>query len=109
MALGAQSNSHSQTDRYEEYPKLKELITRKDELVRARASPPYYLKANLKDLPLSVDTFGTKFDVILVDPPWEEYVRRAPGVGDGESWSWQEIRDLKIEDIADTPCFCFLW
>lgn len=47
-------------------------------------------QADLKSLKLSVDTFGTKFDVILVDPPWEEYVRRAPGaMRDPESWSWQ--------------------
>ena len=35
-----------QMDRYEEYPKLKELVMRKDEMVSARATPPYYLKAH---------------------------------------------------------------
>ena len=45
--------------------------------------------ADLRTLPLSVQTFGSKFDVIIVDPPWEEYVQRAPGVGDGTSWTWQ--------------------
>ena len=35
-----------QTDRYEEYPKLKELVMRKDEMVSVRATPPYYLKAH---------------------------------------------------------------
>jgi hypothetical protein len=38
-----------QTDRYEEYPKLKELVQRKDELVSVRATPPYYLKVNSSD------------------------------------------------------------
>ena len=33
-----------QTDRYEEYPKLRELVVRKDELVRHRATPPYFMK-----------------------------------------------------------------
>ena len=37
-----------------------------------------FLQADLKNLRLSPETFGTKFDVIIVDPPWEEYVRRAP-------------------------------
>eukprot|EP00959_Pyramimonas_sp_CCMP1952_P307952 6445336-Pyramimonas_sp.AAC.1 len=46
--------------------------------------------------------------VILIDPPWEEYERRAPGVPT-ESWPWQDIMNLKIEDIADTPSFVFLW
>lgn len=29
-----------QSDHYEEYPKLKELVMRKDELVAMRATPP---------------------------------------------------------------------
>ena len=45
----------------------------------------------------------------LIDPPWEEYVRRAPGVGQGESWSWQEIKNLEIDKITDNPAFVFLW
>ncbi|KAL3132850.1 hypothetical protein ABBQ38_006775 [Trebouxia sp. C0009 RCD-2024] len=97
------------TDRYAEYPKLKELVERKDALIAARATSPTFLKADLHTLPLSVDTFGTKFDVVLVDPPWEEYVRRAPGVGHGESWSWQEIKNLEIDKITDHPSFVFLW
>lgn len=43
---------------------LKELVQRKDALVAARATPPYYLRADLRTLPLSVETFGTKFDVV---------------------------------------------
>lgn len=66
--------------RYEEYPKLKQLIEAKDAQVARYATPPYFLRADLKALALSPETFGTKFDVILVDPPWEEYARRAPGV-----------------------------
>lgn len=68
-----------------------------------------WLQADLHDLQLSVDTFGTKFDVVLIDPPWEEYVRRAPGVSQGESWSWQEIKNLEIDKITDNPSFIFLW
>ena len=67
------------------------------------------MQADLSELPLSVDTFGTKFDVVLIDPPWEEYTRRAPLVGQGESWSWQKIKNLNIENIMDTPSFVFLW
>uniref|UniRef100_A0A2N9J406 Uncharacterized protein n=1 Tax=Fagus sylvatica TaxID=28930 RepID=A0A2N9J406_FAGSY len=59
---------------------------------------------------ISPEFFGTKFDVILVDPPWEEYVHRAPGVADHmEYWTFEEIMNLKIEAIADTPSFIFLW
>ncbi|XP_021899846.1 methyltransferase-like protein 1 [Carica papaya] len=94
----------------EDYPKLRELIQKKDEIVSKSASPPLYLKCDLQEVELSSDLFGTKFDVILVDPPWEEYVHRAPGVVDHmEYWTFEEILNLKIEAIADTPSFIFLW
>ncbi len=56
-----------------------------------------------------METLGTKFDVVLVDPPWEEYGRRAPGISDFQSWTWQEIMALEIERITDPPSFVFLW
>jgi len=94
----------------EDYPKLRELIQRKDEIVANSASAPMYYKCDLKEHVLSPDFFGTKFDVILVDPPWEEYVHRVPGITDHiEYWTAEEIMNLKIEAIADTPSFIFLW
>ncbi|XP_020093769.1 methyltransferase-like protein 1 [Ananas comosus] len=94
----------------EDYPKLRELIQRKDEIVAKSASPPMYYKCDLREHVLSPEFFGTKFDVILVDPPWEEYVHRAPGITDHiEYWTFEEIMNLKIEAIADTPSFIFLW
>jgi hypothetical protein len=86
----------------EDYPKLRELIQKKDEIVAKSASPPMYMKCDLHEFELSPEFFGTKFDVILVDPPWEEYVHRAPGVADHmEYWTYEEILNLKIE------VFCF--
>lgn len=67
------------------------------------------VQADLTELKLSVETFGTKFDVVLIDPPWAEYVRRAPGAGPDTSWTWQDIRALEIENITAAPSFCFLW
>ncbi|XP_058094765.1 N6-adenosine-methyltransferase non-catalytic subunit MTB isoform X2 [Magnolia sinica] len=94
----------------EDYPKLRELIQKKDEIVAKSASPPMYYKCDLREHVLSPEFFSTKFDVILVDPPWEEYVHRAPGVADHmEYWTFEEIQNLKIEAIADTPSFIFLW
>lgn len=52
-----------------------------------------------------------RFDVVLIDPPWEEYVRRAPGFvkeQEREAWKWQEIMELDIKSIADNPSFVFL-
>ncbi|XP_050225761.1 N6-adenosine-methyltransferase non-catalytic subunit MTB [Mercurialis annua] len=98
------------TNVVEDYPKLRELIQKKDEIVTKSASAPMYLKGDLREFELSPELLGTKFDVILVDPPWEEYVHRAPGVADHmEYWTFEEILNLKIEAIADTPSFIFLW
>ncbi len=36
----------TQMDRYEEYPKMRELIQRKDDLVAQKATPPYYLNVS---------------------------------------------------------------
>ncbi|MQL77468.1 hypothetical protein Taro_009894 [Colocasia esculenta] len=94
----------------EDYPKLRELIQKKDEIVAKSATAPMYYKCDLREFVLTPEFFGTKFDVILVDPPWEEYVHRAPGVADHmESWTFEEIQNLKIEVVADTPSFIFLW
>ncbi|GJN30302.1 hypothetical protein PR202_gb18595 [Eleusine coracana subsp. coracana] len=82
----------------EDYPKLRELIQRKDEIVARAATPPMYYKCDLREHVLSPEFFGTKFDVILVDPPWEEYTHRAPGITDHlEYWNVEEIMNLKIE------------
>ncbi|XP_057422841.1 N6-adenosine-methyltransferase non-catalytic subunit MTB [Lotus japonicus] len=98
------------TNVVEDYPKLRELIQKKDEIVEKSATAPMYYKCDLKEFELTPEFFGTKFDVILVDPPWEEYVHRAPGVADHmEYWTFEEIMNLKIEAIADTPSFIFLW
>eukprot|EP00878_Enallax_costatus_P021350 GHUV01022599.1.p1 GENE.GHUV01022599.1~~GHUV01022599.1.p1 ORF type:complete len:485 (+),score=113.06 GHUV01022599.1:720-2174(+) len=98
-------------DRYQDYPQLKRLIQLKDQQVANYRTPMYGLRADLRKLKLSKELFGTKFDVILIDPPWEEYIRRAPHFVEpgAESWTWEEIRNLNIEDVADTPSFVFLW
>ncbi|GAB2227677.1 hypothetical protein Droror1_Dr00009504 [Drosera rotundifolia] len=93
----------------EDYPKLRELIQKKDEIVAKAATAPMYYKCDLREFVLTPEFFGTKFDVILVDPPWEEYVHRAPGTDHMEYWTLEEIMNLKIEAIADTPSFIFLW
>lgn len=56
-------------DRFEEYPKLRELIRLKDELIKETATPPMYLQTDLKTFDLK--TMGAKFDVILIEPPLE--------------------------------------
>ncbi|GLJ55576.1 hypothetical protein SUGI_1193490 [Cryptomeria japonica] len=94
----------------DEYPHLKELMKLKDQQILKRSFNPVYLKCDLRETRLSKELFGTTFDAILIDPPMEEYVRRAPGVLDAtDFWTWEDIRSLEIEAIADNPCFIFLW
>ena len=66
-------------------------------------------QADLAELKLSVATFGTRFDVVLVDPPWEEYARRAPGV-DVPTWPWQVRRcqNRQPRHCVDTGRRCLM-
>jgi len=93
-------------DRFKLYPKVQRLIDLKDQLVSQRATPPMYMNVDLKNFNLV--ELGTKFDVILVDPPWEEYSRRAAH-HHLPCWTHEEIERLNIEEIADSPSFLFLW
>lgn len=47
-----------------------------------------YLKCDLKSLDLK--QLDHKFDVILVEPPLEEY-QRTMGVTNMEFWSWERV------------------
>lgn len=94
-------------DRFEEYPKLRELIKLKDELISETATPPMYLKADLKSFDLN--SLGTKFDVILIEPPLEEYFRGAVSGAPKNFWSWDEILNLDIAEVAAHRSFVFLW
>uniref|UniRef100_A0A1A9WM32 N(6)-adenosine-methyltransferase non-catalytic subunit METTL14 n=1 Tax=Glossina brevipalpis TaxID=37001 RepID=A0A1A9WM32_9MUSC len=99
-------------DRFEEYPKLRELIRLKDKLIQDTASAPMYLKADLKVLDLK--TLGTKFDVILIEPPLEEYSRAAPSVATVGGaprifWNWDDILNLDVGEVAAHRSFVFLW
>ena len=50
-----------------------------------------YLQTDLKTFDFS--SLGMKFDVILLEPPLEEYQRRASGVTFSWSpWEWEEVR-----------------
>ena len=75
--------------------KLKELIQAKDERIAERASPAMFKRVDLRTFDLT--TLGTKFDVVLIDPPWEEYRRRAIAAGgledeeDTEIWSGRPV------------------
>ncbi|CAD7000340.1 methyltransferase-like protein 14 homolog [Ceratitis capitata] len=99
-------------DRFEEYPKLRELIRLKDKLIQDTASAPMYLKADLKTLDLK--GLGSKFDVILIEPPLEEYARAAPSVATVGGaprvfWNWEEILNLDVGEVAAHRSFVFLW
>ena len=92
------------TERFEEYPKLRELIKLKDDLIAKTNVPaqPMYLKSSLfnedkSEFPLN-EHLGVEFDVILVEPPLHEY-QSANGVHFDKYYSWDE---------ASCLCF-FIW
>ena len=61
-----------------------------DAQITARATQPMYLNCDLRTFDLS--TLGSKFDVILIDPPLEEYQRRASGINfTWTPWEWEEV------------------
>lgn len=97
--------------RYSEYPKIERLISLKDNIVGKRATPGMALNCDLKTYDLT--SLGCKFDVILMDPPWEEYSARVMGLyaqdEDLEPWTFEEISNLRIPDIAESQSFFFLW
>lgn len=87
------------------------MIKIKDQIIKKRQTPPKYIKAELKTFDL---TQLGKFDVVLMDPPWEEYSRRSHGYSIESSekmipWTFQEIASINIEALADIPSFLFLW
>lgn len=82
-------------NRFEEYPKLRELIRLKDELIQSRVTPPMYLRVDLRTF--NLQDLNSAFDVILVEPPLDR------------SWSWQEIEALEIEKIAAPRSFIWIW
>jgi hypothetical protein len=99
-------------ERFKDYPKLNELLQLKDELLKKRNHPPMYIKCNIKEL--DFEQLG-KFDVILMDPPWEEYQTRIAGLPvyvqheKLEGWSFEEIANLKMDKLANPCSFIFLW
>ncbi|GIY18544.1 n6-adenosine-methyltransferase non-catalytic subunit [Caerostris darwini] len=93
-------------DRFEEYPKLKELIRLKDERIAATATPPMYLKCDLENF--DFHELNCKFDVILVEAPLEEY-QRTYGMTNMKFWTWEEIMKLDIEEVSAPRSFIFLW
>jgi len=98
-------------NRYSDYPKIERLIKLKDDILAKRATPGMSLKCDLKHFDLT--GLGTKFDVILIDPPWEEYNARVAGMyvpdEDLATWTLEELKTLKIGEIADAQSFLFLW
>ena len=94
-------------DRFEEYPKLRELIRLKNDLISNTAHPPMYLKCDLEIFDIK-SLKPHQFDVILIEPPLEEYARSC-GVTNVKFWDWDKIMALDIAELAAPRSFVFLW
>ncbi|KAF8331940.1 MT-A70-domain-containing protein [Cantharellus anzutake] len=81
--------------RFEEYPKQQRLLRLKQQQVAAHAHEPCYLP-----LSLISTLIPSKFDVILVDPPFSS------------TFTWDTLLDtdqFPIPLLAAEPSFIFLW
>lgn len=93
-------------------PQSTKLLKLKAELIAIRSHPAMHLKANIFDLDL---TGFPQFDVIVIDPPWEEYKNRVSTVSSRrpteklETLGYEEIRSLPIPRLSANPSFVFLW
>lgn len=90
--------------RFAEYPKLNELIEKKNAVAKETHCPPTYLHADLRTFKLS--DMNCQFDSIIVDAPLEEY--KATATND-TYWNWEDIMKLDIESISAQRSFIFLW
>ena len=74
------------------YPKQQRLLTLKKQAVQSVALPPTYLPFS------QLSTLSpTKFDVILIDPPFSS------------SFTWETLQDLPIPALASDPSFVLMW
>ncbi|CAF1024315.1 unnamed protein product [Brachionus calyciflorus] len=102
------------TERFEEYPKLRELIKLKDDLISKTNAPtrPMYIKSDLiskdgGDFSLAELT-GSEFDVILIEPPILEYQTNNK-IFFNKFYTWDEIKSIDIASITSQRAFIFLW
>lgn len=61
-----------------------------------------YLKCDMRTYDFR--DIGSRFDVILIEPPLEEY-----HISGRDCWSWDQIERLDIPSLADTRAFLWLW
>ncbi|EZG43329.1 SAM-binding domain protein [Gregarina niphandrodes] len=99
--------------RFANYPRWARLIGAAEAVHRARVHPPQSIRADLRQLDLTALTMGGAllFDIILIDPPWREYVARTPGMEATQEncWSLEDLKQLPIPAIAENPSFIFIW
>ncbi|CAF1048120.1 unnamed protein product [Rotaria sordida] len=95
-------------NRFEEYPKLRELIRLKDEYIDKTNPPPMYLRCDLLANNFTLSSLECEFDVILIEPPLEEY-KRTSGIHFDRYVTWDEIMKLDVESVAAQRSFVFLW
>eukprot|EP00915_Cephaloidophora_sp_WS-2016_P000780 GHVH01001044.1.p1 GENE.GHVH01001044.1~~GHVH01001044.1.p1 ORF type:complete len:359 (-),score=47.43 GHVH01001044.1:29-1105(-) len=102
---------HEPDKRFLAYAPLARLSQVKQKIITARAHPPQYLSADLRTF--DWNSLPCKFDVLLIDPPWEEYQKRSIGLSkikeDLTPWSLEELSQLPIPQVMESPSFCFLW
>ncbi len=88
-----------QVDRYEEYPKMRELIQRKDNLVAQRATPAFFMQVDYPPCPPCLHTWarpGLKFLILMLLPTQNPSLQ-------GSSISFMHGGLMVAQDGKETP------
>ncbi|KAI0981154.1 hypothetical protein GJ496_003195 [Pomphorhynchus laevis] len=95
-------------DRFEEYPKLRELIRLKDDLIQKTNCPPFYLQMrNITSENLFSQLDSLQFDVVLLRPSLPDSIYSTE---QGKRiWNWHDISLLPIDRLAAQRSFVFIW
>lgn len=88
-------------DRFEEYPKLRELIKLKDELIALTATPPMYLKCDLKVI--QVQLF-IELDINTKGISTPQVVEVISGCCNIMLWIFTTLAALSLSAIYATVC-----
>ncbi|XP_063726694.1 N6-adenosine-methyltransferase non-catalytic subunit-like [Symsagittifera roscoffensis] len=94
-------------NRFKEYPKLRELMYLKDELVHQTNTPPMYLHCDLEKFNLK--RLKNQFDVIMISAPLVNGFSPESSDPKLKHWSFDELSHLDIEAVAPNRGFIFMW
>ncbi|XP_075248134.1 N(6)-adenosine-methyltransferase non-catalytic subunit METTL14-like [Convolutriloba macropyga] len=94
-------------NRFREYPKLRELLYLKDDLVNSTNTPPMYMNCDFEKFNLK--KLRSVFDVIMISAPLVNGYSPESSDPKLKQWTFDELSRLDIEAISSSRGFIFMW